>query len=426
MKQKTMALVFIGLLAAMLSLRPALAGEQPAVPADAFPLVKGDVGQPEAEPGQWLDRYNPFDDRADPNRPKPSAAWQQQLLALAAVVRQSPALSDLRGYYPELRLRETDAQPVAQASLYIALWWPHAVAKEPDADPSKRFKIKPESMFNGPGGFNLYINQLPESGNGKTDAFTSMDWMNDEQGRFFPLPTAERSIAGFPVYGGYLFVTAPGKAPLFQPVNQERALRALIDAMQAQVQNQDDTQGMVNDQLAYFNSPEMKQIRQQVIEEAAAREKDPARAAAARAKAERDDREQERQIREMASRQMSDNPVVRQAQDNITALQARLASMSDQELQSPAYMLNAPEKNAPFGIDLVNANNRDAVALVGYNPDFFDRNLPQTMQLIYVPVLSYADLQDRGMTVAQMEVQERVPIAIAEKTDWRKAAALMR
>ncbi|HXH72003.1 MAG TPA: hypothetical protein VNI58_04225 [Mariprofundaceae bacterium] len=427
MKQKTITLVFIVLLAAILSLRVAIAGEQSEVPADAFPLVKGDVGQPGTEPGQWLDRYSPFEDWADPNRPKPSAAWQQQLLALAAVVRQSPALSDLRGYYPQVRLRASDDQPVDQGSLHIAIWWPHAVVAEPGiADPAKRYLVKPETMLNGPAGFDIYINRLPESGNGKTDAFTSMNWMQDAQGKFFPLPRAERSIAGFPVYGGFLFVTAPSKTSLFRPVSQERAMHALIAGMQAQVQTQSDTQGMVSEQLAYFNSPEMKKLRQQAIDEAAAREKDPARSAAARAKAERDDQEQERQLREMASRQVSQNPVVRQVNQGIAELQARLAAMNASERQAPAYMLNTPEKNPPMGIDLVSTGEQGAVALMEYNPDFFDSSQPHTMQLVTVPVLSYADLQDRDMTVSQMEVQERVPIAIAEQTDWHKVAALLK
>lgn len=398
------------LFAALLSAHVALAVEPSDSSASAYPLVKGEVGIPDRDSGRWLDDLDPFRTQLEESE----SAWEAPLRALAGVIRQSQPLAVLRGYYPKTNLFvRSDEQPVPQVELEFEFYW-----EGEDAEADSGSLQHGESL-------SLRINRLPEALHGDLSAFNSPEWMNDEQGRFFPLPRPERTIDGFPVYGGQLLVTT-GKRVLMLPVSRERALKAMLRAMQGELQNVDDTQGMYNQELIKFNSPEMKKSRQQTIDQVASYEPTPEKAAAARARMEEVYRVQEQQLREAAERQWSDNPAIREVQANVAALQARIDAMSPAERQAPAYVSREPEKNLPLGVDIVAAGMEGALALMAFNPEFFDTKQPQAIQLVTTEVETLQSLQEAGRSVQELSPQERLPLAIVEQADWRRIAGLMK
>ena len=384
-----------------------------------YPLIKGSPAKRGAPQGAWIGWDEMF---GGPDRRPVDDSWKPVLLALARIVRESPALKDLGGFYPQMfASADTSAQPVASGELRLDPWWPHAVEPDPRAKPGeKRFRVKPNFVMNGPGGFSLYINWLPSGPHGRADGLDKAEWMRDAEGEFFLLPPSKRQIAGFPVIAGYLFVTAAGKPPLFVAVSQERAYRAAIDWARKQVGEAGAAQDANNEVLANFNSPEMKKIRRQVIEEAAAKYKDPAKAAAARRKAEADDREQERQLREIAGRRASSSPAAKAAQETIVRLEAKLGSMSGAERRAPAYVKLVP--GAFFDREFVAAGAPEAVPLMQYNKRYFDAGQHDAPQLLVID----ADSREDFPQPEKQDLVKRVEIAITEQTDWRKAAALLK
>ena len=384
-----------------------------------YPLIKGSPADPGAPQGTWIGWDEMF---GGPERRPVDDSWKPVLLALARIVRESPALKDLGGFYPQMfASADTSAQPVASGELRLDPWWPRAVEPDPRAKPGeKRFRVKPNWVMNGPGGFSLYINWLPNGPHGRADGLDKAKWMRDAEGEFFLLPPSKRQIDGFPVIAGYLFVTGAGKAPLFVPVSQERAYNAAIRWAQGMIKEAGATQDTNNEVLANFNSPQMKKLRRQVIEEAAARYKDPAKSAAARAKAEADDREQERQIREIAGRQAASSPVTKAAKDTIAKLEAKLGALSAAERRAPAYVKLA--RGAFFDREFVAAGAPEAVPLMQYNKRFFDAAQRNAPQLLVMSVDSREDFPEP----AKQDLVKRVEMAITEQTDWRKAARLLK
>lgn len=384
-----------------------------------YPLIKGSPADPGAPQGAWIGWDEMF---GDPDRRPVDDSWKPVLLALATIVRESPALKDLGGFYPQMfASADSSAQPVATGELRLDPWWPKAVEPDPRAKPGeKRFRVKPNYVMNGPGGFSLYINRLPDGPHGRADGLDKFEWTRDAEGEFFLLPPSKREIAGFPVIAGYLFVTAAGKPPLFVPVSQERAYRAAIEWARKQVGEAGAAQDANNEVLANFNSPEMKKIRRQVIEEAAAKYKDPAKAAAARSKAEADDREQERQIRRIAGRQASSSPLAKAAQETIARLEAKLGALSAAERRAPAYVKLV--RGAFFDREFVAAGAAGSVPLMQYNKRYFDAGQRDAPQLL---VMS-ADSREDFPQPEKQGLVKRVEIAITEQTDWRKAAALLK
>lgn len=181
-------------LAALLSAHAAFADDHSGGAADTYPLVKGEVGIPGRDSGRWLDDLDPFRTQIEESE----SAWEAPLRALAGVIRQSPPLAVLRGYYPKTNLYvRGDAQPVPQVELEFEFYW-----EGEDAAADSGSLQHGESL-------SLRINRLPEALHGDLSAFNSLPWMNDEHGSFFPLPKVERTIAGFPVYGGQLLVPPP-------------------------------------------------------------------------------------------------------------------------------------------------------------------------------------------------------------------------
>lgn len=384
-----------------------------------YPLIKGSPADPGAQQGAWIGWDEMF---GGPDGSPVDDSWKPALLALARIVRESPALKDLGGFYPQMLVSvDASARPVTSAELRVDPWGPRAVEPDPRAKAGeRRFRVKPDDVMNGPGGFSLYVNWLPNGPHGRADGLDKHEWMRDAEGEFFLLPPSKRQIAGFPVIAGYLFVTAAGKAPLFVAVSQERAYRAAIEWARKQVGEAGAAQDANNEVLANFNSPEMKKIRHQVIEEAAAKYKDPAKAAAARRKAEADDREQERQIRQIAGRQASSSPLAKAARETIARLEAELGALSAAERRAPAHVKLVP--GAFFDREFVAAGAPEAVPLMQYNKRFFDAGQRDAPQLLVMSVDSREDFPEP----AKQGLVKRVEIAITEQTDWRKAAALLK
>ncbi|KAA3626095.1 MAG: hypothetical protein DWQ09_17860 [Proteobacteria bacterium] len=389
-----------------------------------FPLIKGSPAEPGADKGAWLDSEESA--QLEELLPEVRNAWEPSLRQLAKLIRQSPALADLGGYFPKLRVNVTAPdESLHTGNLYVQIWWPYAIETIPGSGAGPQLRIKGQYALNGPGGFSLDINRLPAGGNGSTQGLQRSEWYRDESGEFFMLPPAEREIAGFPVLAGYLWVTAPGKAPLFIPVSQERALQAAIAAASVQIQQASEGNSAAQEMLATYNSPEMKEMRRQAIEAAGASESDPKRAAAARAKAERDDHEQERQIREMAGQSADENPISLAVRRAVAEMETRLGAMTPAQRNAPAATRIVPE--AFLQEEIVTAGTSGATPLMAYNPAFFDPKLaPSAMQLLVMGIGSAADWEDRDVPPQQQPVQIRVPIAIVEQTDWRQVAKLLK
>ena len=290
----------------------------------------------------------------------------------------------MREYYPWLSYGvDENFKPLPRAQISMILWSSDWVEPAP-ATPDK-IKLKQGAWGFSPAGIDVWINWFPTSASGASDDLKSWDWYKDSQGEFFRLAKPDRLIDGFPVHGGWLFVTAKNKPPLFVPVSQARALNAyMAQAQRLMAQAGAGNEGL-SEALATYNSAEMKAIRKEAIEQAGANEKDPKKAAEKRAKAERDDAEQERQLREGALASASSNPIYAAAKKAHDQWAQRLKGMSEAERNAPAHMRVDPD--ALLLEDLVAQSDPAAVALMQYNPEYVNKKLgPEIPQLLVLPI----------------------------------------
>lgn len=401
-------------------------GDAGSVPHDldsaVFPFIRGRVDDANARDGAWINWSSRLDPL--PQNLRGKEAWVPLFEQISGFLRQSPALTSLREYYPWLAYGvDSTVVPLPAANVSMMLWSADWV--EPDPGHPDGFRLKPGAWGATPGGFDLYVNLFPLRVHGASDELTPADWYTDEQGPFFRLRQPERTIDGFPVHGGWLLVTAKAKPPLFLPVSQERALQAFMAEAQRQMSQVGSGQEGFSEGLALYNSTEMKALRRQMIDQAGAGEADPVKAAAARAKAERDDVEQERQLREGADATLSMNPAfasVRQAHDQWAH---RLEKLSAAERHAPAY--TRLDVDAYLQEDLTTEGEPGAIALMQYNPAYVDRNLsPHVPQILVLPIGSVRDAGRSAESLARMPVRERVPIAIVERTPWSQIQPLLR
>ncbi len=411
-------LVLTGTLAVTGLLATSAAGGQPGADKAGgfagFPLIKGSPAEPGAPPGAWLESRIHLDHLAA----GPRAAWKTTLDGVAAAIRESPALADLGGFYPRL-VSGVDSKggglDVGTLSVQV---WPLESIDAPT------LSVKQDWRDYGPGGFSLYFNRFPAGGSGATEGLRRPGWQAPGSGDFFRLPPAEREIAGFPVLAGYLFVTAPGKPPLFLPVSREEALKAAIAGAEAQSEIAGEGSEMARELLENFNSPEMRELRRMAIEEAAAAESDPKRAAEARARAERDDREQERQLLAMAGVSPDQAPLTLAAREAAAMLRAELDRLDAAQRAAPAFIRTAPDSF--LGDEIVGSEAGGAVPLMRFNPAFFDKSQPAALQLVWMSIGSRIDWENSKISPMQANLAERIAMAIVEQTDWRRVAALMR
>jgi len=378
------------------------------------PASKGQIklwARPD-EPGAWI----AWESSCDVTGPL-LATWEKQLKAIAALVRACPVFRDIRGYYPWLvGCVDRPGGGIGQygGTVHFLIWPPATVERTPAGEP----RIKKEWKYNHPGGISLMLRV-----NAYGDMAFSWHHWEDKEGRFYELPETSREIGGFPVIGGFLFISLPNKPPLFTPIPQERAQRWIIDNMKRQADADASILASARRLYEDFVSPAGQARRAKTIEEAAASQKKPENQELERRQATAIDQRRERDLKAAATPK-PDSPAARTI-ERLAQLESRLASMSPDERRQPAWYKPHPEgvRRLDYG-DIVEAGSPGARPLVVPNPAFFDKSLPTTaMQLVSIPGAGYVESEFRkGDTVPTV----RVPMAVLEQMDWRAVAAMMK
>jgi hypothetical protein len=387
---------------------------QAAAKDDIFPFIRGRVDDVSAANGAWLNWTSKLD--PIPQNLRGKQAWFPVFEKFSVFLKQSPALATMQEFYPWLSFGVDESyQPLPRAQISMLLWprdWVEPAPNTPD-----KIKLKNGAWGSAPAGYDLWINWFPLARSGGNDELSPNDWYKDAQGAFFRLQKPDQLIDGFPVHGGWLFVTAKNKPPLFIPVSQERALLAFMAQAQKQMSSVTEGNAGVNEALDWYNSDEGKNIRRQAIEGAVAGEKDPKKAAEKRAKAERDDAEQERQLRASGMQSASSSPVFVAAELAYHQWSEKLQAMSQVERNKPAFVKSDPD--AFLGEDLVPASMPGAISLMQYNPEYVNRKLGKEVpQILIMAIGSSTDWARSAESLAKMTVRERVAIAIVERTKW--------
>jgi hypothetical protein len=364
------------------------------------------------EPGAWI----AWESSCDVTGPL-LATWEQQLKAIAALVRACPVFRDIRGYYPWLvGCVDKPGGGIGQygGTVHFLIWPPTTVERTATGEP----RIKKEWKFNHPGGISLMFRV-----NAYGDMAFSWHHWEDKEGRFYELPETSREIGGFPVIGSFLFVSLPEKPPLFTPITQERAQRWIIDNMKRQADADASILASARRLYEDFVSPAGQARRAKTIEGAAASQKKPENQELERRQAVAIDQRREQDLKAAATPKPG-SPAARTI-ERLSQLESRLASMSPDERRQPAWYKPHPEgvRRLDYG-DIVEAGSPGARPLVVPNPGFFDKSLPKTaMQLVSIPwvdeVISNARKGGTAPTV-------RVPLAVLEQMDWRAVAAMLK
>ncbi len=381
---------------------------------DVFPFIRGRVDDISAANGAWLNwhtKLNPV-----PQNLRGKEAWLPVFEKISDFIKQSPALATMREYYPWLSYGVDEGyEPLPRAQISMIFWLPEWI--EPAPGTPDNIKLKSGAWGSAPGGVDFWMNWFPTSTVGASDELSPSDWYKDNQGVFFRIRKPDRLIDGFPVHGGWLFVTGKNKPPLFVPISRERALQAFM--AQAQRLMNDTVKGHegINESLELYNSAEMRKFRQQAIDEAGAGEKDPVKAAQMRAKATSDDAEQENQLRQAGMVSASSSPLHAAAEKAYNQWSQVLQRLGEAERNSPAFVANDPDTF--LGEDLVSAGAPDAVALMRYNPDYVNGQLDAYVpQLLIMPIGSSTDWNRSADVLSRMEVRDRAALAIVERTRW--------
>lgn len=364
------------------------------------------------EPGAWI----AWESSCDQVKGPLLAAWEKQLKAIAALVRACPIFRDIRGYYP--MLTGCVENPGATTGPYggtvhLLIWPPVTVERTSTGEP----RVKKEWRYNHPGGM-LMIRV-----NAFGDLAFSWFYGEDKEGRFYELPDTRREIAGFPVIGGFFFVSPPNKPPLFTPITRERAQRWIIDNLRRQADADASMLASARRQYEDFVSPAGKARRAKAIEEAAASQKKPENQELERRHALAIEQRREQDLKAAATPKPG-SPQARTL-ERLTQLESRLASMSPEERRQPAWYKRHPEgvRRLDYG-DIVEAGSPGARPLVVPNQGFSDKSLPKTaMQLVSVPGLEeYESRVKKDAT----EPTVRVSLAVIEQMDWRAIAAMLK
>ena len=367
------------------------------------------------EPGAWLPWWNSCGAVSTSLR----VQWEAQLKALAALVRACPVFGEIRGYYPELigcvQSPGIPSDPYF-ASVALLIWPTETVERGAKGEP----QVKRVWRFNQPGGdsrgtLRLLVNS--------TEGLRAWVVGEDKDGPLYELPKTTREIAGFPLMGSLLFVTAPNKPPLFEPIASERARRWIIDNLKRQAAA--DASILEAHQRAYeeFIGPEGRARRAKAIEEAAASQRKPENQEQARRHAVAIDQRREQDLK-AATIPKAGSPQARTL-ERLAQLESRLAAMSPEERRGPAWYQRHADgvRRLDYG-DIVAPGTAGARPLVVPNPSFFDTSLPKTaMQLVSVP---YAGHYLSSRTTGATELAIVVPATVVEQVDWRAVAALLK
>jgi hypothetical protein len=227
--QVALAAILVGALGAAVAPLAALAAAGTAIPADdaIWALVKDLARTPatlSGEPGRyfaWDNQYGRTSSQFTHGgiTKAQGEAWDQQMQAITAFLRQAPVLAQPAGFFPQMFgfitvlnagiWNDRPRQAPLAGGVALAVWPPRDVQIGADGS----LKSKEELSL-----FRLELNYVyPPAG---------QNWMRDEQGSFAGLQK-QGEFAGFPIYGNALHLTCNGRLP-YLPVSQERVLRAFI------------------------------------------------------------------------------------------------------------------------------------------------------------------------------------------------------
>jgi hypothetical protein len=338
-------------------------------------------------------------------------AWERQLRTIEALIKGAPVFKDSRGYYPLLLLKAEP--PVGGKGPWIGYvvlepWWPWGVDITPSGEPL----VKTKYELNRPEGLWIALNSRRD--------LSHWPWWEDNAGRFYALPKTVREIAGFQVIGDRMFITRPGKSPLFDPLPLGRALAWVIGNLKRQVKVDED--GLASAKRVYdeFVSPAGKERRLREIEAAAASQKKPENQALERRQAEARDRRRDQDLRD-ATLPKAGSAQARTA-ELLAAYEKRLAGLSAAERTQPAWIKREPNVRGAAG-EIVPADTPGARPLV-MTSAFFDPALPpDAIQLVTVPY----EMEDRMKSaVSSKEPSTYVPFRVIEQTDWREVQKMLK
>ena len=365
------------------------------------------------EPGQWIT----WETSCDMGKGPLFSDWEKQLKEIAAMVRGCAVFQDMRGYYPMLTgcVDNPAGSGPSGGSVALLIWPPETVERGTKGEP----RVMTKWRYNHPGdtGGSLWI--MVNSIGDLRDMYAG----EDKEGKFYELPEPSRHVAGFPVIGGFLLVTPPGKPPLFSPVTRERAQRWIIDNLKRQAAADDSILESARRHYEEFVSPAGQARRLKEIEAAAASQKKPENQESVRRQEEAKDRRREQDLK--AATVLKPGGPEARTKERLAELEARLASLTPEQRRQPAWYQRHPEgvRRLDYG-NIVEPDTPGARPLVVPNPNYLDRSLPKTaMQLVSVPAAGhYAAQVGKGLK----DIGTIVPAAVIEQLDWKALAARMK
>lgn len=372
---------------------------------------------PAGEPGRWFKWDNQYDRTASQFArggitPAQGQAWDRQLQAIVALLKQAPALAQPAGFYPEATgfitvvnagpLNERPKQAPLAGGVTVRPWLPVDVVFGADGAPSKS---KGERM-----GLRVELNFVYPP--------TGPHWMRDALGEFGPL-VKQGEYAGFPLIGNALVITRDGRLP-FAPASQERVLRAFLAAYKDEERNFAERSAQARKAYADYMSPakvaERKAKIDAEVEQVAATARQPYYAEQRRRSLEARQRSNEEALRADAEPDIERDPrfAVLRA---VRAAQAQLAAMSEADRKRPAHVKGNGSATEP---GLVPEGSPGAAAVVAFDPGFFDAKAPRHAIRIAL-VRELHNVVDGAH--ARRTLDARVDLLLLQQVDWREFAA---
>ena len=398
-----------------------------AVPADEalWPWVK-DLDQPPSPPAGVAGRWLPWDNQYKRLASQFShggitkaqgEAWDRQMLAIGAFLKQAPLLQQPAGFYPHMygfitvvkagSWNDRPKQAPLAGGVSALHWPPRDIQVGAGGEP----RLKPGSEILE--AFTLELNFVyPPAG---------FDWMKDGQGEFGPL-RKQGEYGGFPIYDNALHLTRDGRLP-YRPVSQERVLRAFLARFKDEPKNVEQRIAAARKSYEAYMAPARVAERKAKIDE----EVDRLRATA-RQPSEADQRRHSLEARQKSNEEgmrLAANPDLERDPKYATlravrAAEAQLASMSEAEHRRPAWQgRNAASNEA----GLVPEGTPGSSPLISFDPDFFDAGAPRhEIRIALVRKLHTTAYNAHRRAPTEVNVAARANLLLLQQTDWRQFA----
>lgn len=329
-------------------------------------------------------------------------AWDEQMRAIAGVLKATPVVSASAGFFPELTgfvsvlnvgtFVDRPKQAPLVGGVTLSAWPPGDV----EVDPAGRPTLKRGAHIRS---FRLELNYVyppPRDG-----------WMSDAAGAFAPL-VRQGAFAGFPLHGNSLVITRDGRLP-FVPVSRRRALEAYIAHLdKVERESEAPLAERRRQEYAEFVSPEGRARRSAAIDAEVAGAH-PTAAEQVRRRAEAIDRRRETDLAAAAAE--GPGPVARV----LAEARGQLAALGEADGQAPAWRLPSLGKNL---VEVVPPGTPGASPLVAFDEDFFDVRQPRhTLRIALVRELhNIVDGAERGTA------SDRIGLQVLQQVDWRAFA----